>query len=270
MKISDPTPYADVNEILEILRINAKNILGDQFIGMYLYGSLSSGDFNPTTSDIDFVVVTQDSLAEVKIAEIKSMHECLWATGLKRAERLEGSYVPTILIRHHNSEGEPCPTVNERKFFVAKLGSDWIIQRHIVREFGMIIEGPDPKMLIDFVRPGEIREAVIGLLNEWWFPMLEDESWLRKHKSNYHGYAVISMCRALHALQHGAIVSKPVAVQWAWDNLNGEWHGLFSKAIASQYGEHSEFLEETLKFMRFTRDQIVKGEKAIPDAESSS
>ena len=63
MQRARPTPYPDVNEVLNLLLTNVKGILRDQFVGMYLYGSLSSGDFNPETSDIDFLVVTTDFLS---------------------------------------------------------------------------------------------------------------------------------------------------------------------------------------------------------------
>jgi predicted nucleotidyltransferase len=53
-----PTPYPDVNEVLLTLLDNVRAILGDYFTGMYLYGSLASGDFDPRRSDIDFLVVT--------------------------------------------------------------------------------------------------------------------------------------------------------------------------------------------------------------------
>lgn len=251
-----PTPYPDVNEILDLLLRNVQEILEGQFIGMYLYGSLSSGDFNPETSDIDFLVVTADSLAEKMISELKSMHEHIWASGLPRAARLEGSYVPQALIRRYDPHGASCPTVNEGKFFVDKRGSDWIIQRHIVRECGVVLAGPDPRTLIDPVTAYDLRQAVLGILEEWWFPMLEDPSWLRQHASNYHGYTVITMCRALHALEYGTIVSKPVAVKWAKENLGSQWHPLIEQAVASQYGKHAEFFDEALDFMRFTRDQV--------------
>lgn len=260
MKTISPTPYPDVNAVLNLLLINVKEILQDQFVGMYLYGSLSSGDFNPQTSDVDFLAITTESLSEARIAQLKSMHERIWSSGLERAERLEGAYVPRELIRRHAANGLPCPTINERKFYVANLGSDWIIQRHIVREYGVVLEGPDPKTLIDFVSADEVREAVRGILNEWWFPMLDEPGWLHRHKSNYHGYAVITMCRALHALHHGTIVSKPLAVKWAKETLGPEWHGLIEQAVASQYGNHSEFFQETLQFIAFTREQILKKE----------
>ena len=154
-----------------------------------------------------------------------------------------------------------------------KLGADWIIQRHIIRECGVVLVGPDPKTLIDPVTADELRSAVLEILEEWWFPMLDDSCWLREHGSNYHGFTVITMCRALHALKYGTIVSKPVAVRWAKENLGSQWHQLIDQAVASQYGRHSEFLDETLDFIRFTREQISKIEKSSGDslnAEDSS
>ena len=146
--VDSPTPYPDINQILNLLRTKIKDILLDQFIGMYLYGSLSSGDFNPRTSDIDFLIVTEGLLSRRKVADLKYMHQELWEGSRKWALKLEGSYVPRALIRRHDPAGAPCPTVNEGAFFIEKHGSDWIIQRHIVREYGVILEGPEPKTLI--------------------------------------------------------------------------------------------------------------------------
>jgi predicted nucleotidyltransferase len=260
-----PTPYPDINDMLSLLLSSVKGTLGDQFVGMYLYGSLSSGDFNPETSDIDFLVVTKNDLSSEKIAALKSMHEQIWARGMQRAARLEGSYVSKDLIRRHDSDGAPCPTVNEGEFYMGKRGSDWIIQRHIVRECGVIVEGPDPKTLIDPVTPDDIRSAVQGILQEWWFPMLEDPSWLKEHGSNYHGYAAITMCRAMHALEHGTIVSKPAAVRWAKEELGSKWHTLIEQAVASQYGIDSDFYTETVDFIRFTRHWISQREADVHD-----
>ena len=214
-----PSIFPDVNEVLHLLHTNAKEILGDQFVGMYLYGSLSSGDFNPKTSDIDFLFITKSTLSDETVSKLEAMHKQTWATSLKRAGELEGSYVPKDLIRKHDPNGAPCPMVNEGKFFVDKRGSDWIIQRHVVREYGVTIEGPDPKTLIDFVTPEDIRGAVMGSLTEWWFPMLDDPSWLRDNEAGYRAYAVITMCRVLHALETGTITSKPKATQWAHDKI---------------------------------------------------
>ena len=254
-----PTPYSEVNDVLRLLQENVKAILGHKFIGMYLYGSLSTGDFNPETSDIDFLVVTKESLPEKMIVDLESMHKLTWASSLKRAGKLEGAYVPMDLIRRHNPKGAECPTVNEGKFYIAGLGSDWIIQRHIVRETGVVVEGPDPKTLIDFVSPEEIRGAVLGILNEWWFPMLNDPAWLREHDEAYRAFAVITMCRVLHALAHGTVVSKPKAVAWTKTKLDEPWKSLIEKAAAVSNHKHLDLsLAETLDFIRFTQEQVTK------------
>jgi hypothetical protein len=187
------------------------------------------------------------------------MHKQTWATSLKRAGKLEGAYVPRKLIRRHTANGAACPTVNEGQFYVAPLGSDWIIQRHVVRESGVVIDGPDPKTLIDSVSPDEIRGAVRGILEEWWFPMLDDPSWLKEHDSPYHAFAVITMCRVLHALEHGTIVSKPKAIQWARQRLGEPWRQLIDKAVAaSRHEAHNDFLDEALDFIRFVKEQTMK------------
>lgn len=253
-----PTPYPEVNEVLKLLLSNVKEILGDQFVGMYLYGSLSSGDFNSETSDIDFIIVMADSLSDEKIMELELMHRRIWASGLKYAARLEGAYVPKQDIRRYDPNQAPSPTINEGKFYVGRFGSDWIIQRHIVREYGVIVEGPDPKTLIEFVTPDDIRGAVIGVLRGWWFPMLNDPSWLRDHENVYRSFAVITMCRALHALEHGTIVSKPKAVQWACTRLEEPWQKLIDKAVtaSNHHAEQDVPLDEILHFIQFTMEQL--------------
>lgn len=129
------TPYDEINSLLHEVLIKARAILKDEFTGMYLYGSLSSGDFNPGSSDIDFVIITEKTLNEQKISALRAMHELMWRESMNKwATKLEGSYIYKSLIQRHDPNGLPCPTINEGKFYVDHRGSDWIIQRHIIRE----------------------------------------------------------------------------------------------------------------------------------------
>ena len=254
-----PTPYPEVNELLLRLLVNAKNILRDQFVGMYLYGSLSSGDFDPESSDIDFLFVTTDALSAETIAQLETIHQQTWATSDKRAGKLEGAYVPQDLIRRHDPNGIHCPTINEGKFYLDRPGSDWIIQRHVVREYGVTIEGPDPRTLIDFVSPDEIREAVRGVLREWWFPMLENPAWLRENSRGYHSYAILTMCRVLHALEHGTIASKPVAAKWAQAKLGGKWTDIIHLALLARKPTPQEFdlLTPAIELIQYVKDNTT-------------
>jgi len=252
-----PTPYPDVHEILQILLDEVRNVLGEQFVGLYLYGSLSSGDFHPDASDIDFLVVTTDSLSDEIVAALESMHDRIWETGQKWAAKLEGSYIPKDHLRRYEKSGVAYPTVNERKFYVATHGSDWIIQRLIIREEGVILAGPDPKSMIDPVNPDDIRNAVTGILKEWWFPMLDEPSWLEKHEVPYHAYAILTMCRALHALEHGTIVSKIAAANWAKHKLGDKWPQIIEHSLATRLGSREfELLDDALELIRYTMERV--------------
>jgi len=256
------TSYPDVNEILDLLFVSVKEILQNQFVGMYLYGSLSSGNFNPASSDIDFLVVTDDTLREKTIADLESMHHRIWKSALHWAEKLEGSYLPKAHLRRYENIEVGYPTVNEGRFYVAPHGSDWIIQRHIIRECGLVLAGPDPKSLIDPVSPEQIRRAVMGILQEWWFPMLEDPSWLRAHNSPYHAFAILTTCRSLYALEHGTIVSKPVAARWAQEQLDGKWPQVIERSLATRLGSREfELYEAALELIRYTMESIDIKEK---------
>ncbi len=251
------TPYPDVNEVLNLLLVEVQKVLEDQFIGMYLYGSLSSGDFHPEASDIDFLVVTKELLPEATVTALEAMHGRIWETGLKWAEKLEGSYIPQSYLRRYEKSDMAYPTVNEHKFYVAPHGSDWIIQRHIIREQGVALAGPDPKSLIEPVSPDDIRHAVRGILQEWWFPMLDDPSWLRNHGAEYHAYAILTMCRSLHALEHGTIVSKPIAAKWVQEELGGRWQQVIAQSLATRLGAREfELYDDALGLIRYTMDKV--------------
>jgi predicted nucleotidyltransferase len=253
------TQYPEINKVLDLLLSSAISVLGNQLVGMYLYGSLSSGDFNPETSDIDFLVVTTSSLSNKAIADLETMHHRIWKSGLKWASRLEGSYIPKRDIRRHDPRSAPCPTVNEGQFYLDKRGSDWIIQRHVIREQGIVLAGPDPKTLIDPVSPNDIRKAVKGVLQEWWFPMLENPTWLKNHGVEYHAFAILTMCRALHSLAHGTIVSKPTAARWAQEALGREWSQVIEEALATRADTRGfDLYNSALELIRFMKDQVAQ------------
>jgi len=254
----EPTAYPEVNLVLNELLLGAKSALGERFVGMYLYGSLSSGDFNPDTSDVDFLTVTEGELSEERVRKLEMLHQLLWASRLKWAVKLEGAYVSRQIIRRHDPSAPPCPTVNEGRFYVARLGSDWIIQRHILRECGVVVAGPSPAELIDPVSGDEIRASVIQIMKEWWKPMLHNPAWLDERGPEYKVYTVVSMCRVLYTLEHKEIASKPVSARWAIQQVNEAQRQQIEDALAWRYGmEWSHTLDEALNLIRLADERCT-------------
>ena len=160
-----PTPYSDVNICLSLLLSNVRAVLEEQFVGLYLGGSLAVGDFDSDRSDIDFIAVTVDALPHERIAALGEMHTRLRSTDTRWAGKLDGSYVPKGDLRRWTSEHAPCPFVEDDAFQVTNQGSA-IIQRHIIREHAVIVAGPHTHTLIHPVDSGELQRAVKDMLEK--------------------------------------------------------------------------------------------------------
>jgi predicted nucleotidyltransferase len=251
--LTHPTPYPGVNIVIQEVLSSVQAVLGNQFVGMYLYGSLASGDFDPQHSDIDFVVVTADELPDELIRALEAMHVRIGASGLKWAPKLEGSYISRRALRRYDETDAPRPQLNDGKFYVDRHHSDWIIQRHILRENGVVLAGTAPQTLIDPVQPDDLRRGVRGILHSWWSQMLHDPAQLQK--AGYQAYAVLTMCRALYTLKHGTVASKPVSARWAQRELGEQWEALIAGALSSLHGEQFDKLDETLDFIRYTLER---------------
>ncbi|AKI97399.1 aminoglycoside adenylyltransferase domain-containing protein [Kosmotoga pacifica] len=255
-KADNITPYSDVNTILHKLKSSVKAVLREQFIGMYVHGSLASGDFNPESSDIDFLVVTANELSGKTIAALKDMHACITNSGSKWARKLEGSYIHQHALKQYNPPDAPRPYVNEGNFHLVKYGSEWILEKHVLLEHGIVIEGPPLQTLIDPIKPDDIRQATLAILNEWWLPMLHDTTRLKSDE--YQAYGVLTMCRILYTLKHGTIASKPVSAAWVKKEFNGQWTSLIELALTWREGMHLSILNELMNFIRFTLNQAKK------------
>jgi hypothetical protein len=258
---ANPTPYPDINTVLHLLLTSVQATLGEHFVGLYLHGSLASGDFDPARSDIDFVVVTADALPEERIPALAALHARLIDSGMPWASKLEGTYFPQAVLRRYVPSDALYPSLNEGSFYMGSHGSDWVIQSYILREHGIVLAGPAPRSWIDPVAPEALRRAMRELLREWWAPMLHDTARLRS--AEYQAYAVLTMCRALYTLESGAVVSKPVAARWAQANLGMRRAKLIERALAWRAGMPLDVLDETRDMILFTlersREQLREG-----------
>jgi hypothetical protein len=244
-----PTPYRGVNLVLLTLLENVRGVLGDFFTGMYLYGSLASGEFDPDRSDIDFLVVTSKELPEKLVSDLETMHARIGESGLEWAEKLEGSYVPRDDMPAYNTTSPACPMINEGKFEVARQGTDWVINRYVLYNSGVVIAGPPIRTMIDPVKPEKLRGAVVSLLRDAWTPRLDDPDFFLR--TGYQSFVVLTMCRALYTLEHGIVASKRRSAEWVRDKSGRQWTNLINQAMIWHYGDPPGDISQTQEFMRY-------------------
>lgn len=253
MQAAHPPPSTDpdVNAILAELCAAVHAILGAEFIGMYLYGSLALGDFDPRKSDIDFLVAIAGPLSAEHLASLQAMHRRLAAGKAKFKQELEGSYIPLAALRRYDPADTRHAHIDRGSgaLQIEQHDTDWVVQRYSLREYGLALAGPDPRSLIDPISADELRDGVLGLM-WWWELQLADPC--RVAAGPYQAYTVLSMCRILYTLRHGTLASKPAAARWARLVLEPRWAGLIERALGWQPGEEMNRLDETLDFIRYT------------------
>jgi hypothetical protein len=250
-----PTAYQEVNLLLAELLSNARQALGEQLIGVYLYGSLATGGFKTGRSDIDFLAVTAAEMTAGQLTELQAMHRRIAHGPSPWANELEGSYIPAAALRRYNPRRARHPHIDRGSpdLSIEQHDTDWVVQRWVTRERGIRLAGPPPDALIDPISTEELRAAVRELFFYWWAPMAADSA--RLTQAAYQVYAVLTMPRILYTFTHGGVISKPEAAAWGQRELDSRWGRLFAQALAWEEGRPFEHLEETRALIRWTGEQ---------------
>jgi hypothetical protein len=247
-----PTPYPEVNELLETLLSDVQSILSEELIGFYLDGSLALGDFDPTTSDVDFIAAIARPLSSPAFGALAAMHRRIRDSGRPMATELEGSYIHLSALCRHDTADAIFPNLERGPQEVLKLKehhSDWVIHRYTVREHGIVLFGPPPATLIDPVSADDVRMATAGVLRFWWATP-EAAAYVRDAAPEVLAvYVAPTMCRALYALEYGAVVSKPVACRWAVATQDAHWRPIIEGALGGQIDEAMR--DELVAFVRY-------------------
>src|SRR2546430_10525075 len=102
-----PTPYPELNSVLQDFVDSVRAVLSNNFVGAYLQGSFALGDFD-LDSDVDFIMVTEKELSEEEVYGLQGVHERIYGLDIPWAQHLEGSYFPREVLRYSaHSGGEP-------------------------------------------------------------------------------------------------------------------------------------------------------------------
>ncbi|MBA2651326.1 MAG: DUF4111 domain-containing protein [Tatlockia sp.] len=254
--ISNPTQKI----MLTHLTNEIKKILKDNFIGAYVHGSLATGD-SVSSSDIDVVIVIKKDITLNEIEPFQQLHHKLYdALESPWGQRLELSYAPIDIFRKRQIEPRDPPNeprTNEwidpstqappqfYPFWYLDNGAKQLgrsehdntqIVRWVVREKGIVLEGPDPKEIIDPVSKADLINDLKNTFN------MISKKWNNLESLNSLGmqtFFVTLCCRAQHCLHTGIISSKKVASEWAQQSLGKQYHDLIKEANEAWLGDRA-------------------------------
>lgn len=131
---SEPTPYLDVNAVLVDLLARVHAVLGEKLHGVYLFGSLVTGAFDPGRSDVDVLVVTNAPVSAEIFAALQSVHQDLADGDSPWATEVEVYYLTRAALRRADSSFGEHLKVNRGVGVLESLHPDpgWLIQSHIL------------------------------------------------------------------------------------------------------------------------------------------
>ena len=231
MKFVDDTripnhPYPELREVLKIFVTKIKAELAENLVGIYLVGSLASGDFD-LDSDVDFMVVIDTKLPEINIRSLQDIQIKVHDIDCYPAKHLEGSYISISDLNNWSSVGE-------KKLYYFDNGSTTFEQsihdnkwhvRWILRERGITLIGQKPETILQSIPLdelfSEINTTMLRVIKEFKDEINRPLSFLNSQFGQ--SFAVLTYCRMLHTLQSGTVRSKKAGAKWARQIVEPKW-----------------------------------------------
>ena len=200
-----------MHPVLMTLNTHLPTVLGTELVGIYAYGSLVWGDFDPDISDIDTLVVLANDVHESVFAQLDAFHQTLEGAFPDWAGRIEIAYISVPALQTFKTQRSPISVISPGEPFNTKdAGLDWLINWYTIRAQSVVVYGPRVDTIIPNISQEEFRTAVRDQIGDWvdWVVHTRDSR-------PYQAYAILTMCRALYAIETGLQTSKIQAAAWA-------------------------------------------------------
>jgi hypothetical protein len=253
------TPHADVNAVLAMLTAGAREIAGDRLVALWLTGSLTYGDFDRGSSDIDYLAVLAEPLSDEQRPALVALHDEIASRWPVWAARIEGSWVLRDWLGRGEPPSEGRPYVNGGAFWKPdpRYGNEWLLNLYALRERGVALAGPEPATLIPPVVIAEVRRASARDLHKEWVPKMGDRDFFAS--SHHQAYVTLTLCRILHRAERDEVCSKRVAASWVTARHPEPWIvDLVGRAERWRHGEELDAADSVRRLIAFARDRIAE------------
>ena len=249
-----------VRPLIDDILSQMQGILGENLVGLYLFGSLVTGDFDPETSDIDLLAVTATDIDEAEFTALQMMHADLALKYPTWEGRIEIAYASRPALRGFKTQPYKLGIISPGEpFHIVDADPGWLMNWYVVQEKGVTLFGPSPQTIIDPLSNDEYVAAVRRSIAAWRGYELYSS---RVSHRGAQAYAILTMCRGLYTHTHGGLLSKRQAAEWAQNELP-EWAPLIRNALVWRRDwrddtvDHAATLGETRRFVKSVIDKVL-------------
>lgn len=215
-----------VDALLEVIVSSIRGVLGDDLLGIYVYGSYVSGGFDPGVSDLDLVAVTSPEVVRIDLGGLEQVHQDIVRRDPEWSDRIEIVYIGRAALRSFRTSPGPLAVVSPGEPFHLRDDRplDWLQNWYLIREAGVALYGPAADAVVPPITRTEFVEAAVRYAAE-----SSSRSFAEASPGSI-AYAVLTMCRAHRTVQTLLPCSKQEAATWTRERMP-EWAWLIDAAL---------------------------------------
>ena len=244
--------------VINNLVTKSRKILGDNLVGIYLHGSGAMGCFNPVTSDIDLLVIVEDTVSDT--TKLQYMDMVVEQNKTAPAKGIELSVVKRDVCRNFIY-----PTPFELHFSNAHLS--WYIAAPT--DYVKKMKGVDLDLAAHFMITYHRGIALYGEEIKDVFSVVDEKSYFDSIWSDVCGavedikddpvYIILNLCRVLAFVQDKAILSKQEGGEWALQNTPENYGNLITSVLTAYRTDGQTCIDETsaVEFARYMLNRIT-------------
>jgi hypothetical protein len=222
----------EVSELLRRLTEGQEEVLGEDLLGCYIFGSVATGDFEPGVSDVDTVCVLRADPTSDQLTALGRLHQEIVEDTPGWEDRVEVVYLSSWALESFRTASSPAARISPGEpFHAIEVDHRWLIDWYQLREVGISLRGPFITTFVPEITQSEYMEAVREHLLTWRDSLDDLES------RGDQAYAILTMCRGLWTLRTGELVSKREAARWA----------------SEEFPEHADLIRDALEWRARSR-----------------
>ena len=242
----------------------AKEIIGEKLTGIYLHGSLAMGCFNPEKSDIDLIIIIEESISdEQKMAfmeRVVALNQQAPTKGLEMSIVLRkycSPFVyPTPFELHFSPTHLQWFSDAPQDYVENMKGDDKDLAAHftIIRKYGITLYGEQIANVFAEVPRQNYIDSI------W-----EDVREAREEILEQPMYIILNLCRVLAFCRDGLCLSKQEGARWSMEHLSANYASIISDAL-SCYQTNREMVIEAESGKAFADKMLAAVKEAVASA----